>query len=366
MSVADVPASTAQDSEDDLLPSSRHDLFKFTEEKKPAKRPSLLGIGLLLLSGLLFSLATLFVKLLEDIPAIESAAARCLIQFGCVVPVVLCKVEGSPFGPRNQLPWLLARAVFGVTTAACAFYAVKHMPMGDATVLVFTSPIWTGIISRLLLKEPWGLWEAGASLLSITGIVFVAHPPFLFGMDASVVTVMQNSSLIQNEALSAPKHSATVAGAGGVRTTGAVTAALAASVSMALALVAGRKAGQKVHFLVITMYYGMVGFVITSFIAAATRQLAMPRGFRQCAYLVIVGVFGLTGQVALNRGLILERAVVGALVRNMDVVLAFVFQVIVFGEAITVWSTLGTLLILSATLSITWKRWREQVRTSKQ
>ena len=88
----------------------------------------------------------------------------------------------------------------------------------------------------------------------------------------------------------------------------------------------------------------------------------MPANTKEGFYLLTVGLFGFTAQALVNKGLALERALVCSLVRNIDIVFAFAFQVFIFNEQVTVWSGIGTVLIIGATLIVTWKRYQEEKR----
>lgn len=74
--------------------------------------------------------------------------------------------------PRLQL----GRAV-GVSIATVCFFAgVMLMPLADATAIQFTSPMITGILSALFLRErpPRAVW--GATAIAFLGVLVVLRP----------------------------------------------------------------------------------------------------------------------------------------------------------------------------------------------
>ena len=231
---------------------SEHDEDKqFVKGQRPVSlltSRSLLGITLFIISGFLYSTTTLFAKLLTDVSTFEVALSRCFVQVVSVLPLVLYFEEGSPLGPREQVPWLLARGAFGTTAMMASFYAVKHLPIGEAIVLVFMSPIFTGIVSRVFLKEPWGWFEAGASAMSLVGVVCIARPNFIFGrLTSHAHNLHFNSTNTTGTVVSEHTNGNDIF---------AICVALLAALSMSFALVIARKLGGKVHFLIVTMYYG--------------------------------------------------------------------------------------------------------------
>lgn len=77
-------------------------------------------------------------------------------------------------------PWLQFGRGLGVAIATiCFFLGVMAMPLADATAIVFTSPMLTGLLSPLVLGErvPRAVW--GASALAFAGVLVVLRPNVL-------------------------------------------------------------------------------------------------------------------------------------------------------------------------------------------
>ena len=60
------------------------------------------------------------------------------------------------------------------------------MPLGDALTLVFTEPLWTLILSKLVLKISIGVWKMLFGLVLLGGMVLCIQPPFLFPVESSL------------------------------------------------------------------------------------------------------------------------------------------------------------------------------------
>ena len=63
------------------------------------------------------------------------------------------------------------------------YFAVKHMPIGDMTMIAASSTFFACIYARIFLKEPiqkLNLLNIGFVLV---GILLIAKPPFIFGGD---------------------------------------------------------------------------------------------------------------------------------------------------------------------------------------
>lgn len=62
-----------------------------------------------------------------------------------------------------------------------SFYAFRHMPLADASVIVFSVPVFTAVFARMFLKEPCGLFSAFSVVLTLIGVILITRPPILFG-----------------------------------------------------------------------------------------------------------------------------------------------------------------------------------------
>lgn len=148
-----------------------------TEDFSPLKR--ILGVIFAMFSCIFFAFSSLLVKLLQEIPPQEVVFFRSLVQVVFVLPPLIYS-EVPVFGDTKHLPFLCVRGIAGTLALCCQFYAFQHMPLADATVIVFSSPIFTGVLAHFLLGEAWGLFDALATLLCFTGVVLIARPTFLF------------------------------------------------------------------------------------------------------------------------------------------------------------------------------------------
>ena len=135
------------------------------------------GILYIVVSAFCFALMNLFVRMAGDLPSIQKSFFRNFVAaiFACVI---LLK-DNIPFRcKRENLIYLVLRAVFGTVGILCNFYAIDHLVLADASMLNKMSPFFAVIFSSLILKEkvtvPQALFVAGAFL----GSLFVIKPTF--------------------------------------------------------------------------------------------------------------------------------------------------------------------------------------------
>uniref|UniRef100_A0A672JCK1 Solute carrier family 35 member G1 n=1 Tax=Salarias fasciatus TaxID=181472 RepID=A0A672JCK1_SALFA len=306
--------------------------------EKPKRCPGL-GLFYALLSTFLFSTITVLVKTIQGIHAIEISAIRCFFQMLFVAPLLIYHKTGF-LGPRDKRIYLLLRGFLGSNAMIMLFYAVQQMPLADATVIAFSNPVFTSLLAWIFLKEKCTIWDCVFTVFTITGVVLIARPPFLFG-----------------EAL------------GGFETDyskhmkGAI-AALAAAIAAACTFVILRKLGKSVHYYLSVWYYAVIGLIECIVVVSVLGEWRLPSCGRDRWLLVLIAVLGVGGQTLLTKALQLEKAGPVALMRTGDVVLSFMFQFVFFNRAPTLWSLGGALCIVASTSGIALRKWYIMTRKS--
>lgn len=139
------------------------------------------GLALTAASGVLFALASLFVKLSNsDIPAFQIIFVRLVMQTVMVQPPAIY-ARVNILGERKRRPYLLLFGAVNFASISAIYGAFTMLPLGDATVIISTTPIFTALFAYFFLKETWSKVEATATFICLTGIVLIARPTFIFG-----------------------------------------------------------------------------------------------------------------------------------------------------------------------------------------
>lgn len=215
------------------------------------------------------------------------------------------------------------------------YYAIQVMPLADATVITFSSPVFTSLLARIFLKEKYSSWDFLFTLFAITGVILIARPPFLFG---SSVTGIEGSYTDHLKG---------------------TVAAIASTISGALTFVMLRKIGKSVHYFLSIWYYaiiGLMGCVITLFVLNEWR---LPYCGKDRVLLILIGLFGLGGQIFLTKALQIEKAGPVALMKTMDIVFAFVLQIIFLNHLPTWWTVGGALCVIASSSGAVFRKWRQ-------
>ncbi|XP_039991565.1 solute carrier family 35 member G1 isoform X2 [Xiphias gladius] len=139
-----------------------------------------LGLFYAFLSTVFFSIIALLVKTIQGVHAIEISAIRCFFQMLFIVPLLIYHKTGF-LGPRDKRIYLVLRGFIGSNAMILLFYAVQQMPLADATVIMFSNPVFTSLLAWIFLKERCTIWDCVFTVFTITGVILIARPPFIFG-----------------------------------------------------------------------------------------------------------------------------------------------------------------------------------------
>ncbi len=136
------------------------------------------GIIYIVLSAFCFAFMNMFVRLAGELPSVQKSFFRNFVAAGFAFMILL--KDRVPFRCKKEnLIYLLLRAVFGTMGILCNFYAIDHLVLADASMLNKMSPFFAVLFSFLVLKEkvtvPQALIVAGAFI----GSMFVVKPTFL-------------------------------------------------------------------------------------------------------------------------------------------------------------------------------------------
>ena len=133
------------------------------------------GVLLMLLTSFCFSTQSAIGHLLEDIPPMEKTLFRNAVAVILILLVIRKKKTPVRLTP-GTLPLHLGRSLFGVLNITLNFYAMDHMVLSDATILMELSPFIIILLSAFLLREKAGLKIYGIVLMAFMGAALVAKP----------------------------------------------------------------------------------------------------------------------------------------------------------------------------------------------
>lgn len=154
-------------------------------EKRPAR---IRGVLCILASAAGFALMGFFVRLADDFGApagaIQKSVFRNVVAFA-VAAVAFARSRrrtpapaARPTLPPGTVPLLVLRSIAGTLGIFGNFYALSHLPLGDATMLNKLSPFFTILFAAAFLGERAGPARFACVAGAFAGAALVAKPGF--------------------------------------------------------------------------------------------------------------------------------------------------------------------------------------------
>jgi drug/metabolite transporter (DMT)-like permease len=262
---------------------------------------------LLLGSSLLFASASVAVKLASPgATYVMVVFFRSFFGFLVLMPWLL---RAGWDGLRTQyLRQHVTRALAGLAAMYCFFYAIVNLPLGEAMLLNYSSPLFIPFIARLWLGEPVpkGIgWAVGTGFV---GIALILKPGSGFFSPAALIGLLS-------------------------------------SVLTATAMVSIRGLTRYEPTLRIVFYFGAVCSLASGpALVWGWRSLSLPT----LALLGAVGSLGTCGQLLLTRAYSLAPAARVGPFTFSTVLFAALFGWVLWGEVPDRWSIVGGALVCTA------------------
>jgi len=108
------------------------------------------GVILMLLASISFGIMNISVKFVHAMPVGEVVFFRAIVQI-VLSALILFQARENPWGKNPKM--LLLRGLFGSLGLFCYFYTLQVMPLGNATVIHYLSPILTTLVAVALGDE---------------------------------------------------------------------------------------------------------------------------------------------------------------------------------------------------------------------
>jgi drug/metabolite transporter (DMT)-like permease len=139
------------------------------------QNPILRGAALLALSSLLFATMGVFVRLASHTASNEIIVfARNLVGLLLLTPLLL--IDRST-GFRTQVfPQHLWRALTGLTAMYGFFYAIAHLPLSNAMIFTYSSPLFIPLVAWIFLKEAMTVRAWVSAGVGFIGVILVCKP----------------------------------------------------------------------------------------------------------------------------------------------------------------------------------------------
>jgi len=134
------------------------------------------GIAYMVASTVVFAGVNAIVKWeLAKYPVGEVAFYRALFALVAVSPIILPRAGIAVFRTRRYLAHL-QRGISQFGSMTCMFVAFSMLSLGSAVAISFAAPLFTTLLSIVILKERVGVHRWSALVVGFVGVVIVTEP----------------------------------------------------------------------------------------------------------------------------------------------------------------------------------------------
>lgn len=287
----------------------------------------------MLLSSLSFAGVNLMIKILADqhdqYPGIQNYPEFELVFFRCIVSLsisaTIIKMRGIPFFGNNR-KWLLIRGLAGATGLTLFFFTLTHLPLAIATVVQYTSPIFTIVFAIYLNNQRVRPIQWLFFLLSIIGVAIIG-----FGKGD-----MTNFNPVW------------------------ILVGLISATFSGIAYNAIIKCSKTDEPVTVVMYFPLVATPIM-FVALLIHGYVIPQGIE---WLLILAIGALTqiAQITMTRAFNSEAAEKVAPIKYIGAVYAVLIGLFVFEETLSLYASIGISFVILGVLLNTFFKSRKIAR----
>ena len=293
--------------------------------KSTPLRPGVAGPLIALLGFALYALHDVLVRVLgESYNVAQIMFFMGLFSFPMLL--LLMMRDKNPGTLRAVHPVLATvRAGFAVASAALAFYAFTVLPLATVYAMLFATPLLITLLSIPLLKEKVGLHRGGAVVLGLVGVLVVLQPgaePLTWGHAAGL------------------------------------GAALTASINGIIV----RKISRVERAEVMVLFPMLAMFVATG---AAMPWVYVPPLLGDLAILLGISVLAFVAMLCTVTAYRLAEAAVVAPMQYSQMLWAVFYGALLFGETPSLWTGVGSALIIASGLYIVFREARRNVSATQ-
>ncbi|KAG5678946.1 hypothetical protein PVAND_008565 [Polypedilum vanderplanki] len=291
------------------------------------KSHQFLGIILSIASSLCFSLCSVIAKYLVEISAVELTLFRFFGIFFPSLSFAIYKNENI-FPERNfDRTILFLRCFIGTTGLMLNFYAVQNMNLGDSSVIIYSTPVFVAIFSKIFLNEKCTLFNIFNILLTMIGIIFIVRPTIFFGISSTSSNSMWG-----------------------------IWAAILSAICGSNVIVLLRIL-KHIDSNVIMSSSGFFAIIYTYIVLIFLNEYCAPCGLKEKFLILLLAIFSYTGQYFLTTSLKYEEPNIISISRSTIILFSFVWQILFFQEVPTFSSLIGSIIIIISVGLLAFKKY---------
>ncbi|KAK9060419.1 hypothetical protein SSX86_021123 [Deinandra increscens subsp. villosa] len=239
----------------------------------------------------------------QAIPLFEVAFIRCVVI--SILSLIWLRRSGEPiFGPANVRNLLVSRALTGCVSLLAFIYSIQKLPISQALVLSFTTPLMASVAARFILHENLKITDVAGIAFSFFGVLFLLGSPT--SIEGTEVRVSGGATALG------------VHGAGHVfAVLIGLVSSLAGGVSYCFIRAAAKASEQPVGTI---FSFGLLSSAVVAICMIISQDLVLP-SFYSFILMIFLSILAFFAELFLARGLQLEKTSKVANIQYLEVAL---------------------------------------------
>ena len=310
-----------------------------------------------LIAGLFFSLSNSLVQKVltqnktNNLSQFEVIFITSVVQI-LLISILLAWKRKSPLAStRTEFALLMGLGLAKFCCIAFFMAALKLLPLGDATVILYTAPAWVFFFGLVFLKEKFSIFNLFFGILSFLGVVIIAAPDYFFPTTARRYSHI-HSLVKANNTTSSNMDSVASGNYKGV------LFALATAISLSINMVVIKKSTMFIDYYVTILYPHIYGVIVSPIIMVIMQKYFVLGQITLWSWLLLLatGLSNFLAMLLIAFALSLEDTSPIAFIRNSEVLFAFIFEITIAHKIPMMFSIVGVILILLTTSMIVLNR----------
>ncbi|XP_077986225.1 S-adenosylmethionine uptake transporter-like [Glandiceps talaboti] len=293
------------------------------------------GVVSALTSGVCFAFVALLFVVLGDcgIPHLQIIFIADLGMTIALIPPIIYYRVSLLTKSIKDLAVLTSIGIIWTAGYVALLNSLSRIPMGNMIAIIHgTMPVVTPVLALIVLKETWHGVDVIGTLINLTGIVLVTQPTFIFGRQEETPDTLYPIGYFY---------------------------AILSAVAFSTICILARYICKHVSLLMLSFYKVCIGAAFALFLALIFEPPVWQPEWKVILYFIAMIIFNTIGTYLRFRSLQLVAAATVVLLANIQLVIAYILDFIVFKEKPTPIDLTGAcFIILSATLvaAYTWRR----------
>jgi len=281
------------------------------------------------LAALAYTLMGVLVEFfaVQEMPPYETQFFRCAVVSAAAA--VVTRITGhSLFGAPTARHLLAARAIMGLIASSGFIYSLSVLPLSAAASINFSTPLFTALLSTIILQEPWNPRVIAGSISGFLGALLILQSFPLLG-DQPAFAPSDGASSDDKRYLQGASMSLAF-----------VAAAIGGAVYCCIRSLG--KAGEPPQVTVFA--FAALSCPIAALCALLFQDFVLP-GFVDLIGMVITGITAFAAQVLVARGLQLEKAARATSFLYIEVVSSYLLHAFLLGYVPSLYATAGIIFV---------------------